>query len=205
SGVSTVAAFLAVALLIGAAPVERRLSAGAIEQPALAFPTGIAGASDGAISIASTYTANLIRFVPPTAQPREPPPPKHAPTARLLSDSAGGAWFAASGLAFVGRQDPGGGTPKEFAIPSILIATAAFPAPWAITRSPTDGELWFSVHSSGIVGRLARGAEPVHRGFAVREIKVGPGELRLDGIAADARGGVWVAEPGGDQLARIPR
>ena len=203
SGVSTVAAFLAVALLIGAAPVERRLSVREFEQPVLAFPTGIAAASDGAIWIASTYADKLIRFDPRTAQSREFPLPKHAHPVGLLSDSAGGVWFAASGLAFVGRQDPGGGTPKEFAIPSILIATAAFPAPWAITRSPTDGELWFSVHSSGIVGRLARGAEPVHRGFAVREIKVGPGELRLDGIAADARGGVWVAEPGGDQLARI--
>src|SRR5262244_2713200 len=157
SGVSTVAAFLAVALLIGAAPVERRLSVREFEQPVLAFPTGIAAASDGAIWIASTYADKLIRFDPRTAQSREFPLPKHAHPVGLLSDSAGGVWFAASGLAFVGRQDPGGGTPKEFAIPSILIATAAFPAPWAITRSPTDGELWFLCTPAGSSG-ASRGA-----------------------------------------------
>ena len=203
SAVSTVVAVIAAALLLGAAPAERRLSVREFEQPVLAFPTGIAAASDGAIWIASTYADKLIRFDPRTAQSREFPLPKHAHPVGLLSDSAGGVWFAASGLAFLGHQDPGGGTPKEFAIPSILTAHAAFPAPWAIARSPTDGELWFSVHSSGIVGRLERGAEPVRRGFAVREVKVGPAKLRLDGIAADGRGGVWVAEPGGDQLARI--
>ena len=203
SAVSTVGALLATALLVGAAQPQPTLSVREFEQPVMAFPTGIAATPDGSVWIASTFADRLVRFDPKTGQSREFRLPMNARPVGLLADSGGGVWFAASGLAFVGRQDPGGGKPKEFAIPAIRTAYAAFPAPWALARDPRGGDLWFTVHSDGIVGRLPRGAEPVHRGFAVREIKLGAAKLRPDGIAADGRGGIWVAEPGGDQLARI--
>ena len=85
----------------------------------------------------------------------------------------------------------------------MLTARNAIPSPWLLARDPTDGNIWFTVHSDGTVGRLPRGAEPVPRGFAVSEIKLGAADLRPDGLAADGRGGIWVAEPGADRLVRI--
>lgn len=199
----TTGVLLVTALLAGTAQSGQPLSVREFEQPVLSFPTGIAAATDGAVWIASTYADKLVRFDPRTGQSREFSLPMHAHPVGLLADPGGAVWFAASGLAFVGRQDPGGGKAKEFATPAVRTAYAAFPAPWALARNRKGGDLWFTVHSDGIVGRLPRDAEPVHRGFAVREIKVGAAELRLDGIAADGRGGIWAAEPGGDRLVRI--
>ena len=192
SAASMVGVLLATALLVGAAQPERPLSVREFEQPVLAFPTGIAASPDGAVWIASTFADKLVRFDPRTGQSKEFQLELRAHPVGLLADPGGSIWFAASGL---GR--------KEFGIPAMLTARNAIPSPWFLARDPTDGAMWFTVHSDGMVGRLPRGAQPVHRGFAVSEIKLGAAEVRPDGIAADGRGGIWVAEPGADRLVRI--
>ena len=203
SAASMAGVLLATALLIGAAPPERSLSVREFEQPVLVFPTGIAASPDGAVWIASTFADKLVRFDPRTGQSKGFQLELRAHPVGLLADPGGSIWFAASGLGRVGRLDPGDEAPKEFGIPAMLTARSAIPSPWFLARDPKDGDMWFTVHSDGIVGRLPRGAQPVHRGFAVSEIKLGPAELRPDGIAADGRGGIWVAEPGADRLVRI--
>ena len=194
---------IAAVTLLGAAPPERPLSVREYAEPVLAFPNGVTVTPDGAIWIASTFADKLVRFEPPTARYKEFPLALRAHPIGLLADPGGAVWFAASGLGRVGRLDPGAETPKEFGIPAMLTARNAIPSPWLLARDPTDGNVWFTIHSDGTVGRLPRGAEPVHRGFAVREIKLGAADLRADGLAADGRGGIWVAEPGADRLVRI--
>jgi virginiamycin B lyase len=194
---------LAALLALGAAAPERPLSVREFEAPVLAFPTGIAVATDGAVWIASTFADKLVRFDPATSQLREVSLELRTHPVGVLADPGGAIWYAASGLGRVGRLDPGTSTPKEFGIPAMLTARNAIPSPWLLARDPADGNVWFTVHSDGTLGRLPRGAEPVRRGFAVTEIKLGSPELRPDGIAADGRGGIWVAEPGADRLARV--
>jgi len=194
---------LVAALLLGAAQPERPLSAREYGDPVLAFPNGMAVTPDGAVWIASTFADKLVRFDPRVGQYKEYPLALRAHPIGLLADPGGAVWFAASGLGRVGRLDPGAETPKEFGIPAMLTARNAIPSPWLLARDPKDGDVWFTVHSDGMVGRLPRGAEPVPRGFAVSEIKLGAADLRPDGIAADGRGGIWVAEPGADRLVRI--
>ena len=194
---------LVAALLLGAAQPERPLSVREYGDPVLAFPNGIAVTPDGAVWIASTFADKLIRFDPRVGQYKEYPLALRAHPIGLLADPRGAVWFAASGLGRVGRLDPGAETPKEFGIPAMLTARNAIPSPWLLARDPKDGDVWFTVHSDGMVGRLPHGAEPVHRGFAVSEIKLGAADLRPDGIAADGRGGIWIAEPGADRLVRI--
>lgn len=194
---------IAAVTLLGAAPPERPLSVREYAEPVLAFPNGVTVTPDGAVWIASTFADKLVRFEPPTARYKEFPLALRAHPIGLLADPGGAVWFAASGLGRVGRLDPGAETPKEFGIPAMLTARNAIPSPWLLARDPTDGNVWFTIHSDGTVGRLPRGAEPVHRGFAVREIKLGAADLRADGLAADGRGGIWVAEPGADRLVRI--
>ncbi len=194
---------LVAALLLGAAQPERPLSVREYGDPVLAFPNGIAVTPDGAVWIASTFADKLVRFDPRVGQYKEYPLALRAHPIGLLADPRGAVWFAASGLGRVGRLDPGAETPKEFGIPAMLTARNAIPSPWLLARDPKDGDVWFTVHSDGMVGRLPHGAEPVHRGFAVSEIKLGAADLRPDGIAADGRGGIWIAEPGADRLVRI--
>lgn len=197
------AVLLVAALLLGAAPPERPLSVREFAEPLLAFPGGIAVTPDGAVWVASMFTDKLIRFDPRTAQSREFPLALRTHPVGVLADPSGAVWFAASGLGRVGRLDPGSDKLKEFGIPAMLTARNAIPSPWLLARDPKDGDIWFTVHSDGLVGRLPRGAEPVPRGFAVSEIKLGAALVRPDGIAADGRGGIWVAEPGADRLVRI--
>ncbi len=194
---------LVAALLLGAAQPERPLSVREYGDPVLAFPNGIAVTPDGAVWIASTFADKLVRFDPRVGQYKEYPLALRAHPIGLLADPRGAVWFAASGLGRVGRLDPGAETPKEFGIPAMLTARNAIPSPWLLARDPKDGDVWFTVHSDGMVGRLPHGAEPVHRGFAVSEIKLGAADLRPDGIAADGGGGIWIAEPGADRLVRI--
>src|SRR5258705_3991190 len=194
---------LAAVILLGAAPPERPLSVREYTEPMLAFPNGVAVTPDGAVWIASTFAAKRVRFEPSTGRYKEFPLALRAHPIGLLADPGGAVWFAASGLGRVGGLDPGAEAPKEFGIPAMLTARNAIPSPWFLARDPKDGYMWFTVHSDGMVGRLPRGAQPVPRGFAVSEIKLGAAEVRPDGIAADGRGGIWVAEPGADRLVRI--
>ena len=194
---------LAGVYLIGAAPAERPLSVREFDEPVLAFPTGLTVARDGAVWIASTFADMLVRFDPRTGMTRGYSLELRTHPVGLLADPSGAVWFAASGLGRVGRLDPGAEKPKEYGIPSMLTARNALPSPWLLARDPRDGDIWFTVHSDGMIGRLPRGAEPVRRGFAITELKLGPADLRPDGIAADGRGGLWVAEPGADRLVRI--
>jgi streptogramin lyase len=92
--------------------------------------------------------------------------------------------------------------PDEFALPSVLRATTAVPSPWSLAFAPRTGQIWFTVHGEGLVGRLPSGAQPTRRGFVVEELALGPG-TRPDGIAVDAAGAVWVAGSARDVLVRI--
>lgn len=171
--------------------------------PILTYPTGLAAAPDGAIWIASTYADKLVRFDPSTGQTREVALPLRTHPVGLLVDRRGAVWFAGSGLGLVGRLEPGSTKAKEFAIPSMLTARFAIPSPWALAMDARSDEVWFTVQSDGIVGRVGARAEPVRKGFRVREVKLGEPSTRPNGIIADGRGGIWVTELGADRLARI--
>jgi virginiamycin B lyase len=202
SGILSAAAILLTTVLTGLAQSAEALSVREFEQPALTFPTGVAVAPDGGIWIASTYADKLVRFDPRSGQSREFPLALRSHPVGLLAEPAGAVWYAASGLGHVGRLEPDG-KPREFAIPSMLRARSAIPSPWSITLDSRRSEIWVTVHSGGLVGRLPLSAAPQRRGFGVSEIGLGGAALRPDGIAADGRGGVWVAELGADRLARI--
>ncbi len=171
--------------------------------PTSAFPGGVAVAPDGGVWVSVMHADTLLRFDPASNRFTAVKLQKRSYPRGLLVDSRGDLWYAASGLGLVGRLSQEGGTPKEFAIPSIVIPRKALPAAWALALDRRGGEVWFTVHSEGLVGRVGVGAEPVRRGFRVRELKLGELTVRPDGIAADSRGGIWVAELGANRLARI--
>jgi virginiamycin B lyase len=173
------------------------------ESPVLTFPTGIAVAADGGVWIASTYADQLVRFDPAARAVRTIQLPQRSHPAGLLADARGAVWYAASGLGLVARIEPDGKTVRELAIPSMATARYAIPSPWSLAADPAGGQVWFTVHSDGIVARVGAEALPVRRGFVVTEIPLGGPEVRPDGVAVDARGVAWVAELGADRLARV--
>ena len=191
------AAGAAVAAPPGPAPVAREVDAGR-----LTFPTGLAVAPDGSVWIASTQADRLVRFDPATSRRSEVVLPLRSHPAGLLVDDRGGLWYAASGLGLVGRIE-GNGKPKEFPVPAMDRVRADIASPRALALDRRAGEVWFTVQSDGLVGRLPRDAAPRRRGFAVTEISLGPPTVRPEGIAADGRGGVWVAELGADRFAYV--
>lgn len=174
-----------------------------VEAPVLTFPTGLAVAADGGVWIASTYADRLVRFDPATGAARTIRLPQRTHPVGLLADARGAIWYAGSGLGLVARLEPDGTTVREFAIPSIVTAKFAIPSPWSLATDPVGGQVWFTVHSDGIVARVPADAQPIRRSFVVTELKLGGPEVRPDGIAVDGRGVVWVAELGVDRLARI--
>lgn len=200
----------ALALLLAALPVVGHADRGPrgaavheFTEPVLSYATGLAVATDGAVWIASTYSDQLVRFDPATGASRRIKLPLRTHPAGLMADAHGAVWYAGSGLGLVAKIEPDGKTVREFAIPSMTTARFAIPSPWSVVADPVGGQVWFTVHSDGIVGRLPAEARPIRRGFVVTEVRLGGPEIRPDGIAADWRGGVWVAELGSDRLARI--
>jgi virginiamycin B lyase len=173
------------------------------EQPVLTHPTGLAAAPDGTIWIASTYADKLVRFDPETRKISEVQLPLRSHPAGLLVDEQGIVWFVASGLGLVGRLTEGTRAPAEFPLPSVVAAKYAIPSPCALTLDSSRRELWVTIESAGAVGRLDRSAQPVRRGFAIRELSLGEATSRPCGIAADRHGAIWVAETGADRLTRI--
>jgi virginiamycin B lyase len=171
--------------------------------PSAALPTGIAVAPDGSVWIAVAYADKLLRFDPESGRFAERRLPSMTRPRSALVDSRGNIWFTASGLGAVERLLRAGGELHEFAVPSVLTARYALPAPSALTLERRTDEVWFTVASHGMIGRVAARAEPLRHGFRVRELQLGGPTSRPEGIAADGRGGVWVAELGSDRLARI--
>ena len=199
------AALAGVALAAGAAlaaPPGPAFVAREVDAGRLTFPLGLAVAPDGAVWLASTYADRLVRFDPASGRRSEVALPLRSHPVGLLVDGRGALWYAASGLGVVGRID-GTGKPKEFPVPAIARSRSAIPSPWALALDRHAGALWFTVQSDGLVGHLPSDAAPRRRGFAVTEIPLGPPTVRPEGIAADGRGGVWVAELGTDRLAHV--
>jgi len=191
---------LALTLLLVASPAGA-WTVRELDTPRLTFPLGLAVAPDGALWVASTYADLLVRVEPATGVVRRVRLPRRSHPAGLAVDAKNRVWYAASGLGLVGRLDPARGRPAEFSIPSIREARHAIPSPWALAIG--GGEVWFSVQSGGLVGRVAVDAESRHNEWAIREVSVGMPTARPDGVAVDGAGGVWVAETGADRLTRI--
>jgi len=110
------------------------------------------------------------------------------PTDRLLADPAA-RLVRASGLGRVGRWTRARDA-QGIRYPRMLTARNASVS-WLSPRSQ-GRDIWFTVHSDAWSGGSARRRAGA-RGFAVSEIswRAGP---QADGIAADGRGGIWVAE-----------
>jgi virginiamycin B lyase len=174
-----------------------------LESPVLTYPTGLAVAADGAVWAASTYADQLVRVDPATGATRTVKLPQRSHPAGLLADARGALWYAGSGLGQVVRIEPDGHTMREFAIPSMAIPRDNIPSPWSLAADPVNAQVWFTVHSDGIVARVAADALPIRRGFVATEVALGGPEIRPDGVAVDRDGVVWVAELGVDRLARI--
>jgi virginiamycin B lyase len=87
----------------------------------------------------------------------------------------------------------------------MLTARHAIPSPWRLAADPVGGQVWFTVHSDGLVAWVAMDARPVRRAFVVTEIPLGGVEVRPDGLAVDRNGRAWVAELGADRLALVDR
>jgi virginiamycin B lyase len=171
--------------------------------PRLTFPTGLTSCPDGAIWIASTFADTLLRIDAASGASSEFRLELGSQPTGLVCDRRGAVWFAASGRGYVGRLEPGADKPKEFAVPSIATVRNAIPAPRALAIHAARDEVWFTIESDGIVGRVKVTAEPVRRGFAVTELKLGESTIRPNGIAVDGAGAVWIAELGADRLTRI--
>jgi virginiamycin B lyase len=199
----TVAAASLLLALPGASEAQSSPAAREFTTPMLTFPTGIAVAVDGGVWIASTYADKLVRFDPESREVREVRLPLRSHPAGLLVDEGGAVWYAGSGLGVIGRLDPGHDRPREFAIPRIATARFATPSPWSLALDRSRSEIWFTVHSDGLIARVPVQARPVRRGFVVSEIELGDLRARPDGIAVDGRRGVWVAELGRDAMVRV--
>jgi virginiamycin B lyase len=199
---TTIASLLA--LLSWAAPATPAERMREFTLPTAALPSGIAVAPDGAVWVSVLQADKLLRFDPASGRFAEIKLPNRSHPRGLLVDDRGRVWYAASGLGHVARVAAPDARPAEFAIPAIAAASRQdIPSPWAIALDPRAREIWFTVHSDGLVGRVGADAEPVRRGFAVREIPLGGRVVRPEGIAVDGQGGVWVAELGADRLARV--
>lgn len=184
----------------GRDPIARTIRE--LDRPALAFPLGIAPAPDGAIWIASTFADRLVRFEPESGKEAAVRLPLRSHPVGILVDGRGAVWFAASGLGLVGRLELGSKKAIEFAPPSLLGAETGAPAPWGITLDRARGEVWFSLASEGMVGRVGAGARPIRGGSVVKEVRL-DGASRPEGIAADGRGGAWVAELAADRVSHV--
>jgi virginiamycin B lyase len=168
----------------------------------LTFPTGLAVCPDGAVWVASTFADALVRVDPSSGASRTVRLPPASHPAGLACDPRGAVWFAASGLGFVGRLDPGTDKAKEFALPSLVGARLPL-VPRAVAIDTRREEVWFTVESDGMLGRVKLNAQPIRRQFVVTELRLGDRTVRPHGIAVAADGGVWVAELGADRLTRV--
>jgi virginiamycin B lyase len=199
----------AVLLVLGPAAsapvVAEELVVRELASPILTYPTGLAVAADGAVWIASTYADHIVRFDPASGATRTVRLPRGSHPAGLLADARGAIWYAGSGRGHVARIEPDGRTVREFAIPSMLTARHGIPSPWRLAADSVGGQVWFTVHSDGLVARVAMDAQPVRRAFVVTEIPLGGVEVRPDGLAVDRNGRAWVAELGVDRLAQVDR
>jgi len=156
----------------------------------------------GVVWVAVTHADTLLRLDPSTGSFTTFKLPNRTHPAALLSDPGGRLWFASSGLGLVGRLDRG--RVNEFVLPSLVQQkVAGFPTPRALTFDPSADEVWFSIQSNGRVGRLPRLSEPSRRELSIRELPVASSVARLQGIASDGHGGVWVAESGVDRVTRV--
>ena len=173
-----------------------------LAEPGLTFPTGLTVAPDGAIWVASTFADELVRVAPPSFRITRVRLPLRSHPVGLAADAQGRIWFAGSGVGLVGRLTPGGTRAAEFPPPSLL-REAALPFVAAVALDPRGENAWFTVGPQATVALIPISAEPVRRGTEVREVAVGSGRSRPEGIAVDGEGGVWVTELDGDVLSRI--
>jgi virginiamycin B lyase len=171
--------------------------------PRLTFPTGLAVCPDGGLWVASTYADTLVRIDPTSGATRAIRLELASHPAALICDRRGALWFAASGRGYVGRLDPDSDKPRQFVPPRVATAGRAIPVPRGLAIHPGRQEVWFTIESDGLVGRVKLMAEPVRRGFVVTELDLGGPSVRPHGIAVDGNGAVWVAELGADRLTRI--
>jgi streptogramin lyase len=192
----------AVAVVLATLPASAQ-TVREIPLPLTALPAGVAVAPDGSVWISIMQADRLLRFDPASQRFSSFELTLQSLPRGLVVDAAGRVWFAATGRSYIGRLDPADRRVDEFALPSILDAGLERPTPWALALSRRQGRVWSALHSSGKIASVAVDATPVHRGFVVSEILIADPLARLDGIAVDREGRVWVAALGRDEVIRI--
>ena len=171
--------------------------------PTFTFPAGVVAAPDGAIWVASTFADQLVRVDPVSLRATVVQLPLHSHPVGLAADARGHIWFAGSGVGLAGRLTPGVARAAEFPPPSLLRAAATVPSVSAIAVEPGGGSVWFTVGPHSTVASVPIVAESLRRGSPVKEVTLGPGRGRPDGIAVDREGAAWVTELAGDALVRV--
>jgi virginiamycin B lyase len=171
--------------------------------PTFTFPTGITVAPDGAVWVASTLADQLVRVEPGSARSTVVKLPLRSHPVGLAADARGRIWFAGSGVGLVGRHTPGLARATEFP-PASLLGEPLGPAfVAAVALDPRGGNAWFTVGPAAMVATVPIAAPDGRRSAVAREVILGPGPSRPEGLAVDPDGAVWVAEMAADALVRI--
>jgi len=186
----------------GADKVGRITAAGVITEYDLpdrdrmhSHPQDITVGPDGAIYVTATLRSRVVRIDPASGAMTDLPPPgaQAAPFAGITAGPDGALWFSSTGDG-VGRMTTSGSV-KKFAVPGTDTPRAW---PWDLVPG-LDGTVWFIEEGGARVLRV----DP--QGKVSEVARFTKGSIARSGLQqlATANGAVWLAEPGGNSLARI--